>query len=614
MFSLEKFTCRFTSDTNDVLEITGVVYIGGKIKWRTIQYPTTEVRKVAEKVLSFNNSLLERENKLPEHHRIIFDILETIRDSMSAELLATSAIQLLTATGDENKNYNHIVRAVVLLIFKECFELLTPVVYYGHVIKDEDTLQYKQPELPLSTPELPDDVILEVYKNIESLSLFTMFEMTSKVIKRKSSKPRGYERYISLSPNMVLTEALKEHNKAKDPLVRERLLLIIVNAIKEGALLGIDQIDPRVIFSIRDLFILRLILTEIVSSFTLFFRISMAESNITCRELAGFFLTHGRTDIIQEFMELGILRPFDQYDQGYDDIRTLSASLKARFIPDNFVSFMEPLSISEDVPDDTIFNLFPKLLFASIIKKKFTLSYHPDLLVDAISKGYINLQHPIRDVGPGDDAIYGGFSKELREASEEDRELIYKHLEDKAIPTFHKSLEECVTVREEYLNATDFLIFLEPEELCTMPKIYSDSNTHPFPLRNGNHIFFDGYHFETVTKLPCIGYTKNEYVVRGDSTPKEICEFYENLREVPSTLAIETIRYVLGSRNNIIGDLPLSLYITILDKCVLKAIEITKSPHDLTENARTLIGQTAEILSKNPLFEKVVFSRRYMMK
>lgn len=607
MFSKEKFTCKFTTPANDVLEMTNIVYINGKIKWRTVQYPVAKVRKASEKVFLFNATLLQRENALPESHRVPVTRQELVNMGMGVELLTTDTIQLLTASGDENRDYDRIVRAVVLVILKECFEFLTPIVYYGYEITAEESQLHESSQSPPSTPELPEDVISEIYRNIGSLATTSKFELTSKEIRKKYCKPRSYEKYIALSPDVVLTEALAEHNKVEDPLVKRRLLLIIVNAIKEGALFGIHRKDIEVIFSVRDLSLLNLILTELIISLTLTFRMSTPESDAKCEELAKYILEYGRTDIVEEFVKLGIFKPFDQYEKGSDDIRRLLVSIKARFIPDNFVSFIQPLKTDEQIPEDQIFEHYPRLLFSSITNKKFDLSYHPDLLVDAINKGYIDLEHPIIN---NTNNLYGDISKPLREASQKDRELIQHHLEEKAHHNFSAMLKEPTASKEEYSNATDFLIFLEPEELSTMERRYPGPAKFVFPLRSGNYIIFNGCVFETVTKLPFMEYVGNGYVVRGFSTVKEICEFYENLQHIPSNWAKKAISHIMNVRNLSADMHPIDLYMFILDSCVQRAPEILRLYFNSTDEERRLSQQMMKLLDENALFEKVVFARR----
>lgn len=606
MFCKEKFTCKFISPANDILELVGIVCVNGKIKWRTVQYPVAKVMEVCKKVLLFNDKLLERESALEECRRTPFISLRDVKSRISLEILMADVIQFLTATGNEGVYYDRITRVVSMLILKECFELLTPVIYYGYEIADNDDTPDRLPEVSC-TPELPEDVISEVYKNIGSLHTAFKFELTSREIKKKYHKPRNYEKYISLSPDIVLTEALTEHNKAKDPLVKKHLMLVIINAITEGALLSVHRKDLEVIFSVRDLSLLNLILTELIVSLILVFRMSSPDSYNKCEQLCKYILDYGRTDIVEEFMKLGIFKSFDQYEKGSDDIRRLLASPEARFIPDDFIPFIQTLKTDEQMPEDRTFGHYPRLLFASITDKKFDLSYHPDLLVDAINKGYIDSEHPIIN---NINDFYGYISKPLQEASEKDRELIRDHLEEKAHHNFSAMLKEPTASKEEYSSATDFLIFLEPEELSTMERRYAGPSKIVHPLRSGNYIIFNGCLFETVTKLPYGGYTGNEYVVRGFSTDKEICEFYENLQHIPYNWAIKAISHIMNVRNLSANTHPIDLYIFMLEKCVQCVPQILRLYFDSTWDGNRLYYRMMDLLGENLLFEKIVFARR----
>lgn len=409
-----------------------------------------------------------------------------------------------------------------------------------------------------------------------------------------------------------MIEALKDYDKEKEPIARRYLSLVIRKAVQEGALYDISYVQLIVMFSIRDDAILMPLLVELLIMDKLFPNTPQINSFYRSHTIEAM-LSCGRTDILEKCIRSGVFGSID----ALGDIRFCSYTLlacNARFIPHNYTDFMKHLGVDDELIKD--FHIFPTMLLPSILSRSFSIVLHPNLLVDAIKKGYIDAQHPIRDTKILDSHL-DTFSSRLCDTPADDLKLIYNHLEEKAISTFHMLLEG-PPAPEEYTNAADFLIFLEPDELAIMEKRYLCSDLYIRELENGNSISFNGSSFETLTELPTPSkqYYACEYVARGNSTSKDIKEFYEkHLRYSPLKWSISAIKYILERDTEALHrcdldrrDLP--VYTSMLEKCAESAEEILAKRNAPFEDEREFAKDMSNYLIEKVLFERMIMVHR----
>lgn len=603
MINAGRFIANFDPATES-LSIPGLAIDNkGEIIWKTVEYPVSSIRVIVEQLISLKRKIIDTEDTLMLT-KGVHQSLDKFDIDMEGDIsnITEKVVQFFTNTDAENMDLVEVPRTAVDLVVKKCFDLLSPVPFLGYFIGEKKDI----PVAPLAQQgtnlELPEDVLMEIYPRVAGLAVSSRFEIVSKKFKGKLNKPFSFEKYIDTSPQLVLLEAVKSLLYETDPIIKERLLHIITAAVRAGALLQMNGTFFQSIFACKDDFVVNMLLKEVILKNALYRK----EAGMTTNSLlnghnvvTGIFRCE-RTDILEKYIKLGVLITIAEYTNNPFNSMFFMTHSDARFIPDNYQNFMESSGLAAFLlADDS-----GGSMYIPVRDKAFTTRQHPDLLVDAVNKGYIDLNHPIKE----NHHLSEGFYRPNSSRKDYYQKTIGMYLPEgymdnlvssPRLSEVHSPIDEYIAsidpaAREEIFNAAN-----DPEEMNRRGKLVQ--------LENGNYIVACGVaRMKTVSLLP-----NGKYYVRGASKPKEVLELSRKLAEIPTSWVKDAIkdimRYIKSLRWS---EDTLSVFNSILTDCVRLTV---KYLFEEPVNERRLKDEVDELyhyFQASPFFRALVISYR----
>lgn len=558
MLRTEKFARYFTTPAKDVIAITSVAYTNGEMGWKTVHYPVAGITRIVEQLLSIDMKIEEVERSLESRgiSKRIYGSNQSI--TRNVRNMASLTVDFLLGDIREHRYASEIVKATIGLVLRKCFNLLTPVAYRGYFITDESPSGGFVDSISTEELQLPDDVLSEIYPKIGPLATSTMFELISKSIKDRYNKPLPYEKYTDSLPHIVLMKAIRGYNREKDPMVKKRLLYIIKSALASGAIHSMPNHYFWNLFKFKDLSIIDLVMTELISLHFLYPRKGKshpADDPLANPDnmLKGIF-SFERTDILERYINLGVFKTIRKYIEYAFEATSNMLYSEARFIPDNYISFVESTELVDELRRPAYGD--KRSIYQAIKSGSFSTKFHPDLLVDAINKGYVTAEHPIVDSnGIFEQSVVTRMSESVKGRH---RDILGEYLpkESKYLRMPH------LPPPVEYSTYEEFMSTLASDK--TRNKVVTNRGyPNLVRLNNGNYVAPRSRLLLTFSKTP-----EGNFISRGVTTPKEMKEVLYKIDSLRIDGKIEVIMNTLKYLETYLNHDDISILYSILSKCV----------------------------------------------
>lgn len=571
MLKTDKFVRSFTTPAKDVVAITSVAYANGEMGWKTVHYPVAGITRIVQQLLVIDTKIKDIEHSLELNGIINKNYDDQIITKNVEDITGTVLKFLIDGSDNAPRIIKGLVEAAIRLVLKKCFNLLTPVSYRGYFITDESFHRGFVDTTSTQELQLPDDILNEIYPKIGLLSTSTMFELVSKDIKGKYNKPFPYEKYTTTLPHVVLMKAIKDYNREKDPMVKKRLLYIIRSALASGAIYSMPRYYFWNLFKFRDLSTIDLVMTEIICVCSLYpARERLHPINdqlVTPLNIEEGLFAFERTDILERYIKLGVFMTVDEYRQYEFEGTSHMQYSDARFIPDNYMSFVESSGLV-DVLESALGFGDDRSIYKAIKSGSFSTKFHPELLVDAINKGYITTEHPITDEVPN---IYSLdiIKKMGKKVKDYHRGILSKYLPANSIYLKFSLVPES----EQYSTYDQFMSTVKTAEAMNTGLPFSLKKGKEYPtlirLENGNYITISEGHLMTLSRSP-----EGVFIERGLSMPKEIEEMIYKIDSLPTDTKNDIVFKTLSYIETDISHVGISRLYSIFSKCVLLTWEL----------------------------------------